>query len=694
MERKSLLTLVFAALALAGCVEDSESVTPTAVPGTAGTGFIARYVPLAGIVPFPNDLFFNGSIDGTLNIPVADPDDLGDPLVAMNHGDGFSTTASMHVRFTNTINAATLAANVVVMEVEIDPATTATTGFRAVLVPGVDYTIGVADSSDTNGSVMEITPLHPLEGGLTLDAGTSTQFVNLGYLVLVTNGVHSSSGAPATADDSYAAILNYIGGGGTTGNATLDLIAQLVGAHHAIGTAVLGDTSDVILSFSFTTQDTTATMEAVEATAVAGVASVMGFTGFDNQDILDPLGSLGLVGLSNIHAGTITIPYYSSLTDPINGYWQDAGGDDLTRYSPVPESNGNVTIPVLMTVPNATAMGAFGCAEGAGWPVVIFQHGITQDRTNLLAIAEALGQSCMVGIAIDQPLHGITDTANPLYAGALERHFGLDLDGTPGIDDSGDYFLNPQALLTTRDNFREAAADLIALTKTIGTIDLGDGDGGLPDLDPSRIHFAGHSLGAILGTIYLGVNSDATSATLANGGVSWSTMLVDSETIGAAVIDGLAANGIQEGTQFFLEFLRNAQTVLDAGDPYNYAAAAAANHPIHLFQVVDDAVVPNSATALMADEMGLTTATTDTMTDVSGVGAGPYVLVDLAGVRGFVRFTEGDHGSFLNPAASLAATQEMQAEMAVFHGGYAGLGLAADGQSLLIQDQTVVDLTP
>jgi pimeloyl-ACP methyl ester carboxylesterase len=685
MDSKSLLMLVLATFALAGCVEDSESVTPSAVPGTAEGGFKARYVPLAGIVPFPNDLFFNGSLDGTVNIPVSDPDDLGDPLVAINHLDGFSTTAPIHVRFTDAINAATLVGgvNVHVFEVDVDPATTATVGFRSVLIPDVDYSIGVAASADTNGSVMEITPLRALDAGYDIGTG-----LNVGYLVLVTDGVQSAGGAPATADDSYAAILAYIASAGavSTGNATLDQIAQLVGAHHLIGAGVLGDTSDVILSFSFTTQDATVVMETVAAISAPGTPGAFVPVG-TNEDIL----MAGQVGLSDVYIGSITVPYYSSLTDPINGYWDDGAGNDLTRYNPIPAANGTVTIPVMATMPNATAAGAFGCAQGGGWPVVIFQHGITQDRTNVLAIAETLGSVCHASIAIDLPLHGITDNANPFFSavGATERHFSLDLDGTAGIDSSGSYFLNPQALLTTRDNFRQAAADLIAVAMAAGTFDL---DGGGADFDGSDVHFVGHSMGGILGTIFLGVNTDAGSATLANAGASWSTMLVDSQTIGTAVINGLAANGIFPGTQFFLEFVRNAQTVLDAGDPFNYAAQAAADHPIQLFQVAGDATVPNSATALMAGEMGLTTMDTGTMVDV-GAG-GPYVFTDGAGVRAFVRLTEGGHGSFLDPTDSLAATTEMQSEMAVFHAGNAGLALPDNGWSQVVLDPTVVDLTP
>lgn len=668
MHRKSLLTLVLGTVALAGCVDDSESVTPSPIPGTPEDGFVARFHPLAGIVPFPNDLFFQGSLDGTLNLPAADPTDLGDPLVAISHLDGYSTTAAMHVRFTDSLGPASLVggATVHVFEVDIDPTTTATVGFRAVLLPGVDYSVGVAPSSDTGGSVLQITPLRPLDSGLDIGTG-----LNVGYLVLITDGVTDASGTAAAPDDAYAAILTALATGGSTGDATLDGIAQLVGAHLAIGTAVLGDTSDVILSFSFTTQDPDVVMETVAATAAAGTTTTVGPTGLTIADVLDPDGSLGVAAIADVHVGTITLPYYSSLTDPINGYWQDATGGDVTRYSPVPASNGDVTIPVMAVVPNAAAGFAFGCAQpGGGWPVVVFQHGITQDRTNLLALGQALAAACHVGIAIDLPLHGITDDTNPFYVAGLERTFDLDLDGTAGIDGSGTYFLNPLALLTTRDNFRQAAADIVVLGLSAGSIDL-DGDMAA-DLDGSDLHFVGHSMGGILGGIAMGVDTNIGSASLMNAGASWQTMLVDSETIGAAVLAGLAEVGIFPGTQFFLEFLRNAQTVVDAGDPLNYAAAAATNHPIHLVQVADDATVPNSATAIMASAMGLTTITGTT--------------VDGAGVRGFVRITEGGHGSFLDPTDSLAATTEMQTQMSNFAG--------SDGTAIVITDASVVDATP
>ena len=49
----------------------------------------------------------------------------------------------------------------------------------------------------------------------------------------------------------------------------------------------------------------------------------------------------------------------------------------------------------------------------AGWPIVIFQHGLTGNRAQALAIAGAYAGQGFVVAAIDIPLHGITnDPAN------------------------------------------------------------------------------------------------------------------------------------------------------------------------------------------------------------------------------------------------------------------------------------------
>jgi hypothetical protein len=65
-----------------------------------------------------------------------------------------------------------------------------------------------------------------------------------------------------------------------------------------------------------------------------------------------------------------------------------------------------------------------------------------------------------------------------------------------------------------------------------------------------------------------------------------------------------------------------------------------------------------------------------------GLASVSETTVDAAGVRGIVRFTEGEHSSLLDPTASAAAYFEMQTEMATF--------FATFGATLLITDDTVV----
>ena len=66
----------------------------TVTPPSAGT---ALFQLNAGVLPYPSDLYFAGSTDGTLNIQ---PPDAAEPnQAAINALDGFSTTAVIRERF-------------------------------------------------------------------------------------------------------------------------------------------------------------------------------------------------------------------------------------------------------------------------------------------------------------------------------------------------------------------------------------------------------------------------------------------------------------------------------------------------------------------------------------------------------------------------------------------------------------------
>jgi pimeloyl-ACP methyl ester carboxylesterase/uncharacterized protein YdbL (DUF1318 family) len=694
--------LAASALALAGCSNSVSDGGPPDVGPTdttsgnnnpaggatvGGTAPRALFAPLAGLLPYPTDLYFSGTTDGTLNIP-ANP--FLPNAAAINQLDGYSTTAPISIRFSTGIDPATLtAANIRVAQVTIDNATKATTGFVRALTLGTDFSAELATDAGAGGTILQLKPLRPLVG--------STGATNNGYLVVVTNGLRDATGATVAPDTDYAAIKAAQPTCAAITNATLNGVCRLTGAQLQVANAALGVApANVVLSFSFSTQNTRDTMNVLAAqTAAAAPRPIVARpSGLTTQQV-SPL----LQGKANVFAGTLQVPYYLNRAAPLTGTWLgnpsplDASSRFLTRFNPVPVATETLTVPILVTVPNAASL-AGAARPTAGWPVAIFQHGITGDRSQMLAIADAFADAGFVVVAIDQPLHGLTSTTNPLYArpanplyggtapaGATsyERTFDLDLvnntSGAAGpdgvIDPSGTHFINLTSVLTSRDNLRQAATDLLTLTRAVPTLDF-DADG-TADINAARIHFVGHSLGGIVGTVYAGLPSALRTASGAMPGGGIAQLLRESPSFGPRITAGLVAQGLTPGTTLFDQFFRDAQTAVDSGDPLNYVTAAVALRPYHLIQIVGggavlpDQVVPNSATQRLITAAAIPKVAT----------AGPNAVS-----RGYVNFIVGDHGSILSPAASLAATVEIQRQIVTF--------AASDGTTILVSNPAVI----
>jgi hypothetical protein len=458
-------------------------------------------------------VYFSGSADGTLELDTDDGSPLADAVATL---DGFSTTAEILFPFSEALDATSLVGDqsVFLFEVTTDPVTREVTGVVGALVPDTDYTLGLANFATaisgpgipqpiTTGddSLLEIQLLRPL-------AEKSS------YLVLVTDGVQGTNGSSAVESSEYAEIRQTIQDGGSFSDPRQEFLKELVASHLDTATAEGISADSVIASTSFTTLSVSDVMDAVN-TAATPQFSFIQFTGLDTS-VVNPA-----LGAAEIYAGIVQVPYFLEKTDPLAGFWVCGIFPAIglcTGNNPMPFPTDPIdplSIPVLITAPGPkSAFVMFGGAKPAGgWPVVIFSHGITGNRSNMLAMADGFANSGWAVIAIDHPLHGITDTMDGLYIPDTERTFDLDLinnaDLSPGpdgrIDDSGTHFINLTSPPTFRDNNRQASADLISLTASIPTMDI---DGGGADFDGAQIHFVGMSLGSMEGTAYLASNTD------------------------------------------------------------------------------------------------------------------------------------------------------------------------------------------
>ena len=689
-----LLAALFATNALAVPVE-----IPTNKDGSPVTGVIAPvYDPGAGEYPLPINLAFDAT-DFTLTLPAEDPTDFSDPFVALGALDGFSTTEKWIMEFASDpygLDASTIIPGHTVRMFEVSvaalPDILTVTGVVKELTPVSEF-VAVASGND-----VAILPTAPLKEMTT-------------YMVVMTNDIKDTAGNDATPSDRYHLTSRAEPLVDADGNsvypfidndtaALLEFLRQMHLAQEA-AVAPLGISGDdIILSWTAQTQAITPVLKNIRSIAKPAPTTI----------VKTPLNTaaVGGLGAADIYMGVITLPYYLGVpsaenpTAPLTDFWTAAPGayvspaDTLgldptstavTVVNPFPVVTSMQTVPVLMTVPNANSGHT---KPAAGWPVVIFGHGLGNDRSYMLAVADTAAAAGYAVIAIDAPLHGITpnDPAlAPLYIEntpfadvANERTFDVDYDQDGVVDDSGAYFLSLSSMLTFRDNIRQSIADWSVLAVTIPTISI-DGDT-LPDLDASTIQYASLSGGSIIGIPFVAIEPMVNNAFLSVPGGGLARALEASQGYGPPIRAGLAALGVEPGSSDYESFFLALQTVLDGADPINWGAEATRHNNIVLHEVLDDFLVPNyvanaplSGTEPLIRAMGLN-AYSSTQQNVRGL--------DLVG-----RFPKpANHWSFItpiNPVFGTDATEafiEMQRQFASF--------IASKGRAVVVTNPAVM----
>lgn len=412
----------------------------------------------------------------------------------------------------------------------------------------------------------------------------------------------------------------------------------------------------------------------------------------------------------------------------------------LTKFNPLPKVQSIAKIPMIISAPNLTAINAGRAARKEdplvmpdnGWPVMIYQHGITTTKETLLPFAGAMAEAGIVVVAIDHPLHGArvgkmtAPNGAVLPIGTSDTNVGT-VDNPVIIKGNSTTYLNLASLLTARDNLRQSELDLLALRVALNAK---SNDPALK-IDPTNVSFYGHSLGAITGVSFV-ANANkpvlnpstgleipgnpygikAASFLAPGGGIPG--FLLESGSFGATVKNGLTASSTFQGLlktaaagkgitaeqlavlkeanspqytalvdavygPFSTQFNFAAQTVVDASDPVNYGTTIAQNtSAMHVMEVVGDGadnkpdqVVPNQA-------KNSPLSGTEPLAKLMALASITETTQSADGVKGIVRFTDGHHSSILTNSVKLGGGStvegntkvllEMQKQLATFIG--------------------------
>ena len=244
----------------------------------------------------------------------------------------------------------------------------------------------------------------------------------------------------------------------------------------------------------------------------------------------------------------------------------------------------------------------------APYPIVVYGHGIIDDRLSAQASAEILTPLGIAVIAIDAPHHGRHPTSPPDGADPIDSALGLlgaDLDTLE---------LNTDVM---RNNFRQAASDKLQLLTLLEQHTDIDGDGA-SDLDFTRLGYHGVSLGGIMGPEFLSLRDDIDIALLAVPGGRLSTLFADSEIMSLFLV---LLQSLVEDKSDTDRLLPVAQTSIDAGDPATWG-------PHTIRERLDNATPPSVLMVMAYEDETIPISATHALTRALNIPVIAPVVVD------------------------------------------------------------------
>ncbi len=223
----------------------------------------------------------------------------------------------------------------------------------------------------------------------------------------------------------------------------------------------------------------------------------------------------------------------------------------------------------------------------APFPVILYQHGGGQSPLDVFQLGADLASEGFAFVAIDLPGHG--NRAGPGGGGDLD-------------------FLDFDSPLNTRENFRQAASDHLAVLNGLAAIEAAvEAELGVADaLDETRRFYMGMSLGAVSGSLTTASARGLVASALFVGGAGYPELMSHG-------LFAVAASRILRGAEPQPStMLAVVETIGDAADPLAYALAAedraSPPTPILFLQAVDDPLISHRASEQWARAFGASLA--------------------------------------------------------------------------------------
>jgi len=498
--------------------------------------------PANNVIPFPNDILRPPLPDGgtphvSLPLPPLLPDggisDTGQLYMGLNTLDGFSTTAPIVSVFNadnvGSLNQGTINQFSLTLGAGWGFSRLAGTPSHPMTAPSVTACLDCADSTLPDGGI-------PTDGGIPSHP-QRLQFVpnvpldeRTTYGVYITTNVTDTQFRKVIPSSAFALLRSanplYDGTKSTVDLITDDQARQLEQLRVALKpfidvvAAGVGGRSNIALAWAFTTQSELTTLKSLRLVPQGlPAATANPLFAEDATALLRPQCPGNCPNVSYFVIGEISVAFL--LTGP-GGVFN-------------PSAPSIKTIPFLLTLPTMAP-------PSSGYPVVVFGHGLTRARTDMLSIADRLAFSGIASIATDVVFHGdrtictgshvvlppgATDDAacaNPTtqMCAASGRCIARDRTsvaacsfGTPTADqtclnlgqglcysdskcEGGDFLRDPTNVprisgwnilnltnqFATRDNFRQQVVDLSQLTRVIAATGNGSLNSFLSTLAP------------------------------------------------------------------------------------------------------------------------------------------------------------------------------------------------------------------